>query len=66
MMIGLFFSDDLVQLCVDYIRDYPLMVAAFVTLPILLALVFYFLLSSEDKPRSKKKKTTTSTKKKSN
>lgn len=58
--------DDLVQLCVDYIRDYPLMVAAFVTLPILLALVFYFLLSSEDKPRSKKKKTTTSTKKKSN
>ncbi|TRY69120.1 hypothetical protein TCAL_04112 [Tigriopus californicus] len=57
--------DDLIQLCVDYIRDYPLMVAGFVALPIFLALVFYFLLRSEEKPRSKKKKTT-STKKKSN
>jgi len=50
--------DDLVQMCVDYIRDYPLMCAVCVGVPLLLLLAFYFLMSGEDeykKSKSKKK-----------
>ena len=60
VLIGpsIFFSDDLVQMCVDYIRDYPLMCAVCVGVPLLLLLAFYFLMSGEDeykKSKSKKK-----------
>ena len=60
ILIGplIYFSDDLVQMCVDYIRDYPLMCAVCVGVPLLLLLAFYFLMSGEDeykKSKSKKK-----------
>lgn len=46
------FSDDLVQLCVDYIRDYPLMVAVVVGVPLVLVLAFCLLTSSpSEKPK---------------
>ena len=51
------FSDDLVQLCVDYLKEYPLLVGVCALLPILLCLAFYFLMRSEEpKPRKSKKK----------
>jgi len=49
--------DDLVQLCVDYLKEYPLLVGVCALLPILLCLAFYFLMRSEEpKPRKSKKK----------
>ena len=49
--------DDVVQMCVDYMRDYPLLCCLFVGLPIILFLAFVYLTaSSPDKPKSKKKK----------
>jgi len=49
--------DDLVQMCVDYIRDYPLLFCLMIGLPILLLIAFVYLTaSSPEKPRSKKKK----------
>jgi len=49
--------DDVVQMCVDYMRDYPLLCCLFVGLPVLLFLAFVYLTaSSPDKPKSKKKK----------
>merc|ERR1719205_428812 len=49
--------DDLVQLCVDYLKEYPLLVGACVALPLLLCLAFFFLMKSEEpKPRKSKKK----------
>ena len=55
--ITLLFSDDLVQLCVDYLKEYPLLVGVCVALPVLLCLAFFFLMRSEEpKPRKSKKK----------
>ena len=52
-----FLSDDLVQLCVDYIKEYPLIVGACGVVFLLLCLGFFFLLRSEEpKPRKSKKK----------
>merc|ERR1712154_514856 len=49
--------DDLVQLCVDYLKEYPLIVSGCASLPVLLCLAFYFLTRSEEqKPRKSKKK----------
>jgi len=49
--------DDLVQLCVDYLKEYPLLVGGCVSMPILLCLAFFFLMRSEEqKPRKSKKK----------
>jgi len=47
--------DDLVQLCVDYVKEYPALVGVGVALPILLLLAFYFLMRSEE-PKIKKSK----------
>jgi len=50
--------DDLVQMCVDYLREYPMLCAAGVLIPLILLLAFYFLMSGEDeykKSKSKKK-----------
>jgi len=49
--------DDLVQLCVDYLKEYPVLVGGCVSMPILLCLAFFFLMRSEEqKPRKSKKK----------
>merc|ERR1711862_149856 len=49
--------DDVVQMCVDYMRDYPLVCGLVIGLPILLFLAFIYLTaSSPDKPKSKKTK----------
>merc|ERR1712029_491826 len=50
--------DDLVQMCVDYLREYPMLCAAGVLIPLILLLAFSFLMSGEDeykKSKSKKK-----------
>jgi len=48
--------DDLVQLCVDYIKEYPMIVGGVVLLLILLVLGFWFLMKEEEyKPRKSKK-----------
>lgn len=52
-----FSSDDLVQMCADYIREYPLMVGFFAGLPVLLLIAFIYLTASAtEKPKTKKKK----------
>ena len=57
MLIFSVFSDDLVQLCVDYLKEYPVLVGGCVSMPILLCLAFFFLMRSEEqKPRKSKKK----------
>jgi hypothetical protein len=44
-------------MCVDYIRDYPLLFCLMIGLPILLLAAFIFLTaSSPEKPKTKKKK----------
>ena len=44
-------------MCVDYMREYPLVCGLFVGLPILLFVAFLYLTaSSPDKPKSKKTK----------
>jgi len=48
--------DDLVQLCVDYLKEYPLLVMACLALPVLLLLAFLWLMKGEeDRPRRSKK-----------
>lgn len=47
--------DDLVQMCVDYIREYPLVCLACVAIPSLLLLLFYFLMSGSDDSYTKSK-----------
>jgi len=48
--------DDLVQLCVDYMKEYPLLVGGCLMVPILMILGFWFLMrSEEDRPRKSKK-----------
>jgi len=49
--------DDLVQMCVDYMRDYPLLVVIMIGIPLFLLLSFIYLMKPEsEKPRTKKKK----------
>lgn len=49
--------DDLIQMCVDYLREYPLLFAVLIGLPVLLFISFIYLTASTpDKPRTKKKK----------
>ena len=55
MKICTFFSDDVVQMCVDYMREYPLICALAVGFPILL-LMFFIYLIQPDKPKPKKAK----------
>jgi len=48
--------DDLVQLCVDYLKEYPLLVGTGLAFPVLLLLAFLYLMKSEEeKPRKSKK-----------
>lgn len=47
--------DDLVQLCVDYMKEYPLLVGAGILLPLLLLAAFLWLIRSDD-PKAKKPK----------
>jgi|688.fasta_scaffold2232807_1 hypothetical protein len=42
------FSDDLVQMCVDYMKEYPLLVGAGILIPLLLILAFLWLVRSDD------------------
>jgi hypothetical protein len=44
----IFFSDDLVQMCVDYMKEYPLLVGAGILIPLLLILAFLWLVRSDD------------------
>lgn len=49
--------DDLVQLCVDYLKQYPLLVGGSLALPVLLLLAFLWLMKGEEeKPRRSGKK----------
>merc|ERR1719420_538487 len=48
--------DDLVQLCVDYLKEYPVLVGGCVSMPILLCLAFFFLMRSEEQKRRKIRK----------
>lgn len=48
--------DDLVQLCVDYLREYPLLVGSGLAAPIILLLAFLWLMKGEEeRPRRSKK-----------
>ena len=49
-------SDDLVQMCVDYIREYPLLIALMIGIPVFLLLSFIYLMRPDEPPRKKKKK----------
>merc|ERR1712173_495145 len=49
--------DDLVRMCVDYMREYPLLVVLMVGIPLFLLLSFIYLMRPEtEEPRKKKKK----------
>ena len=50
--------DDLVQLCVDYLNEYPALFAVMVGIPLVLLVAFYFLMKSDGSkaPKTKKKK----------
>jgi len=48
--------DDLVQLCVDYMKEYPFLVAAGVAVPIFLILAFLWLIKGDEEKIKKKKK----------
>ncbi len=44
-------------MCVDYLREYPLLFGVMVGLPVLLLVAFFYLTASEEeKPRTKKTK----------
>jgi len=48
--------DDLVQLCVDYLKEYPLLVGGCLMVPIIMILGFWLLMrTEEDRPRRSKK-----------
>ena len=49
-------SDDLVQMCVDYMREYPLLVALMIGIPVFLLLSFIYLMRPDEPPKKKKKK----------
>lgn len=49
--------DDVVQMCVDYMREYPLLVVLMIGIPLFLLLSFIYLMRPEtEEPRKKKKK----------
>jgi len=49
--------DDLVQLCVDYLKEYPVVVGGCLLVPVIMLLGFWLLMrSEEEKPRKSKKK----------
>jgi len=48
--------DDLVQMCVDYMREYPLLVVVMVGIPLFLLLSFLYLMKPDSEPPRKKKK----------
>merc|ERR1711910_191367 len=49
--------DDVVQMCVDYLREYPLLVVLMIGIPLFLLLSFIYLMRPEtEEPRKKKKK----------
>lgn len=48
--------DDLVQLCVDYMKEYPVLVAVGVAVPIFLILAFFWLIRGDEEKIKKKKK----------
>merc|ERR1712048_106943 len=49
--------DDLVQLCVDYLKEYPALVGGCLAVPFIMVLGFWLLMrSEEEKPRKSKKK----------
>jgi len=48
--------DDLVQMCVDYMKEYPVLVGCAVAVPVLLLLAFIYLMRSEEEKVKKKKK----------
>jgi len=48
--------DDLVQMCVDYMREYPLLVVLMVGIPLFLLLSFIYLMKPDSEPPRKKKK----------
>jgi len=48
--------DDLVQMCVDYMKEYPALVGIGVAVPILLLLAFLYLIRSDEEKIKKKKK----------
>ena len=50
------YSDDLVQMCVDYMREYPLLVVLMVGIPLFLLLSFIYLMKPDSEPPRKKKK----------
>eukprot|EP00088_Acartia_fossae_P048563 TRINITY_DN5300_c0_g1_i13.p1 TRINITY_DN5300_c0_g1~~TRINITY_DN5300_c0_g1_i13.p1 ORF type:complete len:312 (-),score=70.77 TRINITY_DN5300_c0_g1_i13:189-1124(-) len=48
--------DDLVQMCVDYMKEYPVLVGCGVAVPVILILLFIWLVRGEGEERLKKKK----------
>merc|ERR1719317_1126509 len=48
--------DDLVQLCVDYLKAYPLLVGTCLCVPVLLLVAFLYLIRSEGEPKPRKSK----------
>ena len=56
IIISFDYSDDLVQMCVDYIREYPLLIALMIGIPVFLLLSFIYLMRPDEPPRKKKKK----------
>jgi len=48
--------DDVVQMCVDYMREYPLLVVLMIGIPLFLLLSFIYLMRPEPEPKRKKKK----------
>ena len=56
-IFSLFLSSDLVQLCLDYLSAYPLLVMTCLCVPVMLLVGFLYLISSEDtEPRVRKSK----------
>jgi len=48
--------DDLVQLCVDYMKAYPLLVGTCLCIPVLLLVAFLLIMRSDDEPKPRKSK----------
>jgi len=47
---------DLIQLCLDYFKAYPLLVGSCLCLPVLLLVAFLYLMKSDDEPKPRKSK----------
>merc|ERR1719228_829252 len=48
--------DDLVQLCVDYLKAYPLLVGSCLCVPVLLLVAFLLVMRSDEEPKPRKSK----------